>query len=111
MLMKIISYPLAAGTTLLSLSSALKTQDAAPSPKQFLTPWGYRDSANFHDVPDGYELATMPDGHVRIENPTTGDKVDFAKPAAKAVKPLPDNGWQTAASWYTGFDIGVRSHK
>jgi hypothetical protein len=99
MLLKTISYQLAAGIALLSLSSALKAQDTAPSSKQVLTPWGYRDSANFHQIPDGYDLTIMPDGHVRLENPTTGDHIDFEKPAAAAVKPLPDNGWQTYASW------------
>jgi hypothetical protein len=100
MLLKIISYHLAAGIALLSLSSALKAQDAASSSKQVLTPWGYRDSANFHEIPDGYDLTVMPDGHVQLENPTTGDHIDFEKPATAAVKPLPDNGWQTYASWY-----------
>jgi hypothetical protein len=104
MLLKTISYHLAAGITLLAFSTALKAQDVASSSKQVLTPWGYRDSANFHEIPDGYDLAIMPDGHVRLENPTTGDKVDFQKPATPAVKPLPDNGWQTAASWYNSGD-------
>jgi hypothetical protein len=104
MLLKTINYPLAAAITFLSLSSALKAQDAASGSKQVLTPWGYRDSANVHQIPDGYELTVMPDGHVRMENPTTGDKIDFQKPAAAAVKPLPDNGWQTDANWYNSGD-------
>jgi hypothetical protein len=104
MLLKTISYHLAAGVTLLSLSAALKAQDAAPSSKQILTPWGYRDSANFHQIPDGYDLGIMPDGHVRLENPTTGDHIDFEKPASAAVKPLPDTGWQTDANWYNSGD-------
>jgi hypothetical protein len=104
MLLKIVSYHLAAGIALLALSSTLKAQDPAPSSKQVLTPWGYRDSANFHEIPDGYDLAVMPDGHVRLDNPTTGDHTDFEKPAAATVKPLPDNGWQTYASWYNSGD-------
>jgi hypothetical protein len=104
MSLKTISYPLAAGIAVLSFSSALKAQDATSSSKQVLTPWGYRDSANVHEIPDGYELAIVPDGHARMENPVTGDKVDFQKPAAAAVTPLPDNGWQTAASWYNTGD-------
>lgn len=39
-----------------------------------------------------------------MENPNTGDKVDFQKPAAAAVTPLPDNGWQTDANWYNSGD-------
>jgi hypothetical protein len=104
MLLKTINYPLAAAITFLSLSSALKAQDPASGSKQVLTPWGYRDSTNVHQIPDGYELTVMPDGHVRMENPTTGDKIDFQKPAAAAVKPLPDNGWQTDANWYNSGD-------
>jgi hypothetical protein len=104
MLPKTISYPVAAAITFLSLSSALKAQDAASGSKQVLTPWGYRDSANVHQIPDGYELTVMPDGHMRMENPNTGDKVDFQKPAAAAVTPLPDNGWQTDANWYNSGD-------
>ena len=41
---------------------------------------------------------------MRMENPNTGDKVDFQKPAAAAVTPLPDNGWQTDANWYNSGD-------
>jgi hypothetical protein len=104
MLLKTISYHLAAGIVLLSLSSALRAQDAASSSKQVLTPWGYRDSADFHEIPDGYDLAIMPDGHVQLANPTTGDHIDFEKPATAAVKPLPDNGWQTDANWYNSGD-------
>lgn len=40
----------------------------------------------------------MPDGHIRMENPKTGDYIDFPK-SAEAQKPLPDNGWQTYAGW------------
>jgi hypothetical protein len=104
MLLKTISYHLAAGIVLLSLSSVLRAQDATSSSKQVLTPWGYRDSANFHEIPDGYDLAIMPDGHVQLANPTTGDHIDFEKPATAAVKPLPDNGWQTDANWYNSGD-------
>ena len=109
MLLKIISYHLAAGIALLSLSSAVKAQDASQKSKQILTPWGYRDSAYVHEVPEGYELTNMPDGHVRMENPTTGDHVDFAEAPAAAVKPLPDSGWQTYASWLNTGDKPVTS--
>jgi hypothetical protein len=105
MLLQTIRYHLAAGTCLLSLLSAVNAQDATPGSKQVLTPWGYRDSANFHQIPDGYDLIIMPDGHVRLQNPTTGDHIDFPKPAAAAVRPLPDNGWQTYASWYNSGSL------
>lgn len=100
MLPKTIRCHLAAGIAVISLSTQLEAQDPAASSKQVLTPWGYRDGAHFHQIPDGYDLAIMPDGHVRMENRTTGDHIDFRKSAAPTVKPLPDNGWQTAASWY-----------
>jgi hypothetical protein len=100
MLLKTTHHSLIAGIAVISLSTALEAQDAVSSSKQVLTPWGYRDAARFHEVPDGYDLTIMPDGHVRMENRSTGDRIDFQRSAAPAVKPLPDNGWQTAASWY-----------
>ena len=78
-----------------------------PKIEAVLTPWGHRDSANVHEVAEGYELTRMPDGHMRMENPTTGDHVDFAKAPALAVKPLPDSGWQTYASWYNSGDVAT----
>jgi hypothetical protein len=98
MSLKTIDYHFtAAGMLLLSLSTYLAAQDATQS-SQVLTPFGYRDSAHVHHVLAGYDLVAMPDGHIRMENATTGDYIDFPiSPGAR--KPLPDNGWQTYAGW------------
>lgn len=92
-----------AGGVLLSLSLPFVMQDAvAQGSAQVLTPFGYRDSANVNHVPKGYELMSMPDEHIRMQNPTTGDHIDFPKPVVTNAQraPLPDNGWITYASWY-----------
>lgn len=82
---------------LFSLSTHLAAQDDTKS-SQVLTPFGYRDSAHVHRVLAGYDLIAMSDGHIRMENPTTGDYIDFPKSTGER-KPLPDNGWQTYAGW------------
>ncbi|MBV8485111.1 MAG: hypothetical protein JO077_19875 [Verrucomicrobia bacterium] len=75
---------------------------AAQAYAKVLTPFGYMDGANVHQVPTGYELVRMPDEHMRMENPTTGDHIDFPKPVSlnKPTIPFTDNGWVTFASWY-----------
>jgi hypothetical protein len=105
MLLKTIGYHITAGVILFSLSTTLAPQNAAaqsvtstPAHPQALTPFGYRDSAHVHHILPGYDLVTMPDGHLRMENPKTGDYIDFPKSSA-AHNPLPDNGWQTYAGW------------
>ena len=81
---------------------------------QVLTPFGYRDSANVHRVPEGYELIRMPDTHIRMHNPKTGDYTDFPKPiianqqsvpptADQHRVPFTENGWVTFASWYNNW--------
>ena len=70
MSLKTVGHALSAGIALLVLSTPLMAQKAATS-KQVLTPVGYRDAANVHFVPPGYNLTTMPDGHIRMENPVT----------------------------------------
>jgi hypothetical protein len=101
MLLNPFGFRLLAGIVLLSLSTTLMAQDATQSGTQVLTPFGYRDSANVHRVPLGYELNLMPDRHIRMENPVTGDHIDFPKSAAvnKGRAPFSDNGWVTYASW------------
>jgi hypothetical protein len=41
----------------------------------------------------------MADGHIRMENPTTGARVDFPKIEKMPVAPFSDSGWITYASW------------
>ena len=92
-----------AGGALLSFSLLFVVQGAiAQGVPQALTPFGYRDRAKVHRVPEGYELISMPDTHIRMHNPTTGDVIDFPKPVIpqKRTTPLPDDGWITYASWY-----------
>ena len=92
-----------AGSIVLSFSMLFVVQDAgAQAAKQVLTPFGYRNSANVHRVPEGYELISMPDTHIRMHNPTTGDHVDFPKPliAQEQTPIFSENGWITFASWY-----------
>ena len=84
---------------LLSLSIALPMQNAAKAGPQVLTPLGYRDRANVHLVPGGYELTRMPDSHMRVENRKTGDHMDFPTPEPVTREPS-INGWITFASWY-----------
>src|ERR1700732_2050909 len=64
-----------------SFSFWLAMQDVvAQAATQVLTPFGYRNSANVHRVPEGYELLRMSDTHIRMHNPKTGDYTDFPKP-------------------------------
>jgi hypothetical protein len=94
---------LLAGGAFLFIWLAFAMQDAiAQDSNQVLTPLGYRDRANVHQVLPGYDLLRMPDEHIRMENPTTGDHVDFAKPVTINAESVPftDNGWITYASWY-----------
>ena len=96
-----------AGGALLSFSLLFVVQGAiAQAVPQALTPFGYRDRAKVHRVPEGYELISMPDTHIRMHNPTTGDVIDFPKPVIplKRTTPLPDDGWITYASWYVVGD-------
>jgi hypothetical protein len=99
-----------AGSVLLSLLLPFVMQDStAQVVRQVLTPFGYRDADQVHTVPQGYELAVMPDGHIRMENPTTGDHTDFPKPAAANADRVPftDNGWITFASWYNQYTTPI----
>src|SRR5215469_10733241 len=112
MLFSQAGHRLLAGGVILSLSLVLGTQHvAAQGATQVLTPFGYRDSANVHRVPEGYELIRMPDTHIRMHNPKTGDYTDFPKPITVNQQSVPftgnqhrvpftDNGWITFASWY-----------
>lgn len=96
-------HRLLAGGLILSLSLLFAMQDAAAQgATQVLTPFGYRDSAKVHRVPEGYELIRMPDTHIRMHNPKTGDYTDFPKPIAADQQRVPftDNGWISFASWY-----------
>jgi hypothetical protein len=95
-----------AGSVLLSLLLPFVMQDStAQVIKQVLTPFGYRDADKVHAVPQDYELLSMPDTHIRMQNPTTGDHVDFPKPVAmnKGRLPFTDSGWITFASWYNTY--------
>jgi hypothetical protein len=74
-------------------------QDAVNTPTQVLTPFGYRDAANVHLVPPGFDLTAMPDGHIRMANAATGARVDFPKWEEAAVAPFSDSGWISYASW------------
>jgi hypothetical protein len=98
-------YRLSAGGVILSLVLACVVQKAAAQgATQVLTPLGYRDSANVHRVSEGYELISMPDTHVRMQNPKTGDYIDFPKPVVTNEQRVPftDNGWVTYAYWHNG---------
>jgi hypothetical protein len=109
MLLKIVGYPLSAGI-ILFLSTALMAQDAAQR-AAVLTPLGYRDSAHVHRVLPGYDLTCMPDGHIRMENPATGDHIDFPKSdgAREGKAPVSDNGWITDANWLNQTGTAVSS--
>src|SRR5215469_6427329 len=101
MLSHVVGYRLSIVSVILSLSTALIAQVTVQHGKQVLTPFGYRDSANVHRVLPDYELSIMEDGHIRMQNPTTGDSVDFAEPESvpEGTEPFTDNGWVTYASW------------
>jgi hypothetical protein len=100
-------HRLLAGGLIFSFSIWFAVQDvAAQGATQVLTPFGYRDSTKVHRVPEGYELIRMPDTHIRMQNPKTGDYTDFPKPIVanqQKKAPLPDNGWVTFASWYNPY--------
>ena len=101
MLAPVIGYRLSIVIILLSLSTTLIAQQTVQHGTQVLTPFGYRDRANVHRVLPDYELSIMEDEHIRMQNPTTGDYLDFEKPAPvpQARVPFTDNGWVTYASW------------
>ena len=108
MLLKIVGHFLSAGIFLIALSTPLTAQNATPTSKGVLTPFGYRDAANVHFVPPGYNLTTMPDGHIRMENSVTGARVDFPI-VEESVVPFTDNGWITYASWLNQTGSPVKS--
>src|SRR6202000_3376 len=105
-------HRLLAGGLIFSISFGFAMQNiAAQGATQALTPFGYRETANVHRVPEGYELMRMPDTHIRMHNPKTGDYTDFPKPIAVDQQRVPfkenqqrvpftDNGWITFAYWY-----------
>ena len=99
MALKTVSYPLFATIALLSVSMSLLAQDGTQISGKVLTPFGYRDSANVHQIPQGYDLIQMPDGHMRMQDRVTGTHLDFADSAAEARVPFSDSGWITYASW------------
>jgi len=112
MLFRSAGRRLLAGGVILSLALPFVTQDAAAQgTTQVLTPFGYRDSANVHHVPNGYELVTMPDEHIRMQNPTSGDYIDFPKPVVTNQQrvPVSDSGWITFASWYNPYRKPISS--
>jgi hypothetical protein len=80
---------------------ASPTALVAQTSPQVLTPFGYRDSTKVHRVPAGYNLNVISDGHIRMENGTTGDHVDFPQPVVSQARvPFTDNGWVTFAWWF-----------
>jgi hypothetical protein len=99
---QVVGYRLSTVVILLSLSTALLAQQAPQNGTQVLTPLGYRDRANVHCVLPNCHLNIMADGHIQMQNPTTGDHVDFAKPepVPQARAPFTDNGWITYAWWF-----------
>jgi hypothetical protein len=109
MLFDLFRTYLTAGAILLVLSRSVMAQNVAPQSSQVLTPFGYRDKATVHQVPQGYNLNRMPDGHFRMENPSTGDHIDFPEStaSAKGTRPLPDNGWITGINWFNQTGIPV----
>jgi hypothetical protein len=84
-----VRFRSAAAIVAIVLPTTLMAQSANQPGAQVLTPVGYRDSAKVHRVPAGYDLNIMSDGHVRVENRTTGDYTDFHNPVqAKLEYPL-----------------------
>jgi hypothetical protein len=78
MALKTVSYPLFATIALLSVSTSLLAQDDDTQISgKVLTPFGYRDSANVHQIPQDYDLIQMPDGHMRTQNRVTGGRTDL----------------------------------
>jgi hypothetical protein len=110
MLFRNLGQRLLAGGFLLCLSVPFGTQRvAAQTSAQVLTPFGYRDRANVHLIFPGYELNRMADQHIRMQNPKTGEHIDFPKPESVNQKRVPftDNGWITYASWYNNHRRAV----
>jgi hypothetical protein len=77
MALKTVRYPLFATIALLSVSTSWLAQDEIRISGKVLTPFGYRDSANVHQIPQGYDLIRMPDGHLRMQNRVTGGGTDL----------------------------------
>jgi hypothetical protein len=108
MLFSSTGFRFAMAIIMIALPTELIAQDGAQQATKVLTPFGYKDSAKVHRVPAGYNLNTMSDGHVRMENRTTGDHVDFPRPmASQARVPFTDNGWITFAWWFNGTSSPV----
>jgi hypothetical protein len=100
MLLKTLGYHFSVAIVVLSLSTPLVAQDVTQDSTKVLTPMGYRDRAHVHQIPEGYDLIRMPDGHMRAENAVTGNYIDFADSIDTDGKvPFTDNGWITYASW------------
>ena len=100
MSLKTLAYHFSAAIVTLSLSTPLIAQDVTQGATKVLTPLGYRDRAHVHQIPEGYDLIRMPDGHMRAENAVTGDHIDFADSIdTDSRAPFTDNGWITYASW------------
>jgi hypothetical protein len=101
MLSHVIGYRVWIVCTLFSLSTGLLAQQSVQHGTKVLTPFGYRDSSDVHRVLPDYELTIMEDGHIRMQNPRTGDYVDFEEPESvpQGTEPFTDNGWVTYASW------------
>jgi hypothetical protein len=108
--MKMVLYIVATALVLLFVTAPSKAQDAVQNSAQVLTPSGYRDRANVHQIPSGYRLIRMSAGHMRAENPVTGAVIDYAeaagkcgsapaKSAADAGPGYPPNFWLTYAVW------------
>jgi hypothetical protein len=82
------------------LTTPLVAQDVNQGSTKVLTRMGYRDRAHVHQIPEGYDLIRMPDGHMRAENTVTGNYIDFADSIDTDAKvPFTDNGWITCAGW------------
>ena len=110
MILKTLGYHFSAAIVLLSLSTPLVAQDAAQASTKVLTPVGYRDRAHVHQIPPGYDLVRMSDGHMRAENAATGNYIDFADSIDTDAKvPFTDNGWITYASWLNRTGTPVSS--
>jgi hypothetical protein len=110
MVLKTVGQLFSAGIFLLASSTPLTAQNATSISKQVLTPFGYRDAANVHQIPSGYDLIKMPDGHIRMQNRVAGAHIDFAAPGAtEAREPFTDSGWITYASWLNQSGTPVSS--
>jgi len=104
MLFSLAGLRLATAVIAIAVPAALMAQQ----PTKVLTPFGYKESAKVHRVPAGYNLNIMSDGHVRMENPTTSDHVDFPRPEVSQVRaPFTDNGWITFAWWFNATGVPI----